>query len=66
MPTLGALAGVTPAKAAREILSSSGVRAACWGAAAARLLNPAVCGEGGLEVPPGGRLWVGSGLPGRA
>lgn len=65
-PTLGALAGVTPAaKAAKDILSSSGVGADC-GAAAARLSGAAVCGEGGLRVSHGGNLWAGSGLHGMA
>ena len=48
--TLAALAGVAPAaKAAKDILSSSGVGAG-WGGAAAKLLGAAVCGEAGLEV----------------
>lgn len=54
--TLGALAGVAPAaRAAREILSSSGVGAGC-GAAAAELLGAAVCGEEGFGVSQGGSL----------
>ena len=65
-PTLGALAGVTPAaKAAKDILSSSGVGADC-GVAPARLSGAAVCGEGGLRVSHWGNLWAGSGLHGMA
>lgn len=65
-PTLGALAGLTPAaKAARDILSSSGVGPG-WGAVAAELVGAAVCGEGGLKVSHGGSLWPGSGLHGMA
>ena len=57
---------MTPAaKAARDILSSSGVGPGC-GAVAAELVGAAVCGEGGLKVSHGGNLWPGSGLHGMA
>ena len=57
---------MNPARAANEILSSSGVSATCCGAAAARLLGAAAPVEGSFEGPAADKPCFRVGLEGMA